>query len=38
LITIDHVLASEEYVATRSRTVEVHNGDHLALVADLRLA
>jgi endonuclease/exonuclease/phosphatase family metal-dependent hydrolase len=38
LITIDHVLTSKEYVATGTRTVEVRNSDHLALLADLRLS
>lgn len=38
LITIDHVLASEPYVAMRTRTLEVRNSDHLALLADLRLS
>ena len=38
VITIDHVLASEPYVAVRTRTVEVGNTDHLALLADLRLS
>ncbi|MET0998669.1 MAG: endonuclease/exonuclease/phosphatase family protein [Marmoricola sp.] len=37
LIAIDHVLATDHYVATRTRTFEVRNTDHLALVADLRL-
>jgi endonuclease/exonuclease/phosphatase (EEP) superfamily protein YafD len=35
LITIDHVLASKEYVATRTHAVEVANSDHFALVTEL---
>ncbi len=35
LIAIDHVLAGESYVASRTRTVEITDTDHLALLADL---
>ena len=35
LITIDHVLTSKEYVATRTQSVEVPGSDHYAVVADL---
>ena len=35
LITIDHVLASNEYVATHTETVEVAGTDHHAVVAEL---
>ncbi len=35
LIAIDHVLASKEYVATHTRTVEVAHTDHFAMVAEL---
>jgi endonuclease/exonuclease/phosphatase family metal-dependent hydrolase len=35
VIAIDHVLGSHEYVATHTRTVEVANTDHYALVAEL---
>ena len=35
LIPIDHVLASKEYVATHTRTVEVAHTDHFAMVAEL---
>jgi endonuclease/exonuclease/phosphatase family metal-dependent hydrolase len=35
VIAIDHVLVSNEYVATRTHTVEVPHTDHYALVAEL---
>jgi endonuclease/exonuclease/phosphatase (EEP) superfamily protein YafD len=37
MLTIDHVLVSEDYRAIRTRTVSVPHTDHLALVAELRL-
>lgn len=35
--TLDHVLFSEEFAAVRTRAVSIPGGDHLALVADLRM-
>jgi endonuclease/exonuclease/phosphatase (EEP) superfamily protein YafD len=37
MLTIDHVLVSQDYRAIRTRTVSVPHTDHLALVAELRL-
>lgn len=36
LVTIDHVLVSRQFEAIRTRTVEVPNTDHLALVVELK--
>jgi endonuclease/exonuclease/phosphatase family metal-dependent hydrolase len=38
LLTIDHVLTSEHWVAVDTDTVEIPRTDHLALVAKLRSA
>lgn len=35
VVAIDHVLMSKEFLATATRTVNVHRTDHLALVAQL---
>jgi endonuclease/exonuclease/phosphatase (EEP) superfamily protein YafD len=36
-LTLDHVLFSREFAAATTATVSISGGDHLALVADLRM-